>query len=281
MRVARSITLGARRAFTLVELLVVIGIIAVLAGLVLAVGAGVAARSERQQVQDTFALLDQAIVELEQSRGQALVFCRFVSNTKSDKMRFFDTLQLGETTADYSIQTLLEVLQGNQRSREFLARISPDMLKKFDTPKSYSATMPLPTATNPDATQPVTISTNWNLVDPWGETIRAYPCGRPATRGEMKKARELLKAGNPTAAADPVGFGIDMEDGTVRTKSESDDGFACRGRQWLFVSKGPDRLFGRPPTDTTATASEKDANSDGINDWDDNVLSYEPVRPNP
>jgi hypothetical protein len=128
----------------------------------------------------------------------------------------------------------------------------------------------------------ITVKANWNLVDPWGETIRAYPCVRPATRGEMKNARDLLKAGSPTAAADSTaGYGIDMEDGTVRTKSEQGDGFACRGRQWLFISKGPDRLLGRPQTDTDATAAQKDANSDGINDWDDNVLSYEPVRPNP
>ena len=37
----------------------------------------------------------------------------------------------------------------------------------------------------------------------------------------------------------------------------------------------------KTPNFTDATAAQKDANSDGINDWDDNVLSYEPVRPNP
>ena len=47
---------------------------------------------------------------------------------------------------------------------------------------------------------------------------------------------------------------------------------------------GPDfvrELYQELITDTDATAAQKDANSDGINDWDDNVLSYEPVRPNP
>ena len=249
-----------RRAFTLVELLVVIGVIAVLAGLVLAVGSGVTARAERQQLLDAFSLLDQAITELEESRGQPLVFKRVVG-TKADDLPFFDVEQQGASTADYIIETLLMKLSQNTRSREYLNRINPDLLVRVDLGGG---------------------AFKYVLRDPWGETVRAYPCGRPATRAELKRAREEIKAGRSTVAADAVvGFGVDLDDATVRTYQEDEVGIACAGRRWLFFSKGPDRQVGRPPFDASASPTQKDANKDGINDWDDNVLSYEPLRPNP
>ena len=55
--------------------------------------AELAARSERQQMQDAFSLLDQAVTELEESRGQALVFKR-VNGSKSDDLPFYDVQQL-------------------------------------------------------------------------------------------------------------------------------------------------------------------------------------------
>jgi len=270
MQQTRSITLGARRAFTLVELLVVIGIIAVLAGLVLAVGAGVAARSERQQVENMFSILDQAIVAVEQQRGQDLVFNRRKdlsgSASTSDGMKFSDVDELAPSivSGPYIMPRLIGLLAANQAAWRQLSGISSDLLKREDK------------------TWPDTVSTTWNLRDPWGEQIAVVPPGRAATRGEMKQARDLIKANADTKTADPLGIGIDLDDSTVRTTDESSLKVICKGRRWLLISKGPDRQLGVPPWAASgASASSVDANGDGIPDWDDNVLSFEPGRPGP
>lgn len=246
----------ARRGFTLVELLVAIGVIAILASLVVAVSGGVLARGERSQVEAAFQTLDQAIVAFEETRGRPLAFNRnnavnASTASNSDLARFADIDEVFAPAASYRpylMPKVLEVLMGNPASAGIIATISSDLLRR-----------------DPSGVM--------NLRDPWGNQVEVVPPGRAASRGEVKDARERVRASMPTAPCDPLGTGVDLADRTVRTNAEVRYNMACLGRRWLFLSFGPDRADGKAfgAAAGTATASA----------WDDNVLSYEPGRLNP
>ena len=70
----RPRTHALRRAFTLLELVIVIGIILVLMGLVLGVGSVVIGQSEQRQVSASMQIVDSALLEFEQQAGRPMVF---------------------------------------------------------------------------------------------------------------------------------------------------------------------------------------------------------------
>ena len=250
----------ATTGFTLVELLVVIGIIAILASMVLAVSGGVLATSERKQVEDTFTLLNKAIQEMELTRGQELVFSRKKNANDASELTFYDVEENPSATTAYIMPKLLALLKSNDRSREFINKINPDFLKQSGVGTTAS---------------PYVL----DLVDAWGNRIAVVPCGRPATEREMRSGYRTVGSvkGNPITA-DPLGIGIDSIDRTVRTGDETYLG-VCSGRRWTFVSRGPDGSLGVPTWNTTATAKQRDGNSDGIDDWGDNIFSQTLTEP--
>ena len=255
----------ATTGFTLIELLVVIGIIAILASMVLAVSGGVLASSERKQVEDTFTLLNQATRELELTRGQDLVFSRRCNDKYIDvlegvshELSYYDIEEIATKTS-YIMPKLLALLKNNDRSREFISKINPDFLKRIE--------------------RPLNANENIDLVDPWGNRIGVIPCGRPATDREMRDAYRAGSTKTPvTADAAPFKIGIDRDDRTVRTCDESNYG-VCSGRRWTFVSRGPDGYQGMPPWSPNASTKDRDGNSDGIADWDDNIFSQSLTQP--
>lgn len=250
----------AATGFTLVELLVVIGIIAILASMVLAVSGGILATSERKQVEDTFTLLNQAIRELELTRGQELVFSRLSSSATVSELTFYDVQEVSSAKTAYIMPKLLKILRNNDRSREFISKINPDFLKRIDNPSS-----------------PLNANENLDLVDAWGNRIAVVPCGRPATEREMRDAYRAGSTKTPVTA-DPFTTGIDRDDRTVRTNDEKYLG-VCSGRRWTFVSRGPDGLLGLPQWSSSAATRDRDGNSDGIPDWDDNIFSQSLTQP--
>ena len=257
------------RGFTLVELLVVIGIIAVLAALTITVATGVLMRSERTLTENGLVTLEMAIGEMEQTRGQPLTFNRRTSvtdQTKQDGLPFrdIDELPPGFVNEAYIMPRLIALLAMNQACWSELSAISPDMLR------------------HEERVWPDGVTTKWNLRDAWGEQIAVVPCGRPATRSEMKAAREALRAGGNTKGADPLGIGIDLDDGTVRTTDEWSLNTGSIGRRWLFLSRGPDRSLGMPPWGPGGLGARVyDGDGDGKPDWDDNLTNYEPRRIDP
>ena len=250
----------ATTGFTLIELLVVIGIIAILASMVLAVSGGVLASSERKQVEDTFTLLNQATRELELTRGQDLVFSRLSSSATVPELSFYDIKEEPPSTPAYIMPKLLALLRSNDRSREFISKINPDFLKRIEKPSS-----------------PLNANENIDLVDAWGNRIAVVPCGRPATDREMRDAYRVGSTKTPVTA-DSFAIGIDRDDRTVRTNDEKYLG-VCSGRRWTFVSRGPDGLLGLPLWSSSATTKDRDGNSDGIADWDDNIFSQSLTQP--
>ncbi|MFM7135392.1 MAG: type II secretion system protein, partial [Planctomycetota bacterium] len=67
-------TIVRRRAFTLLELLVVIGIVVLLAGLVLAVSSSVIRASEERATRNTLTVLDTALEEYERTLDRRITY---------------------------------------------------------------------------------------------------------------------------------------------------------------------------------------------------------------
>lgn len=204
-----------RRAFTLLELLITIGIIALLAGIVLAVSAAVLRNAEVRQVRAMFQALDEAVAEFERARGQKITFRRL----NGDPDGSYDCVELNISGAYLIVQLLngrnwssssppnndfRPLLTSNDRSLEILKRIDPDLLRR-DT-SNVPPTTGLHGVPNP----------RLELVDPWGNRIGVIFPGRAKNPGELGDA-----------------------DGTVRTNDENAVG-VCRDGRILFASPGPD-----------------------------------------
>lgn len=113
-----------RRAFSLLELVVVIGIIVLLAGLVLAVGTGLLSQSYERQTTTAMQLVDSAIDEWQVSTGRQFTYGTngFPTNTS--------VYDFQEALADN--QTIVEVLRavsGPEQGRTILSRVDQNLLR--------------------------------------------------------------------------------------------------------------------------------------------------------
>ena len=204
MRFARS-----RRGpagFSLTELVIVLGLILLLAGLALSVSVAVIEQSERRQTQTVLALLDTAVKEWE------LTAQRKLSWGDGDDDVDVDTPEV------LIITEILDVISRSEQVKRIIAGIDPDLVHTYT-----AGTLP----SWIDASLQYEIhkfNGSLTVLDPWGTPIYATHPGRIWTSSDL---------GSP----DP--------DGTILTENEKIYGVAPN-RRVVFVSAGPDQRFGLP-----------------------------------
>jgi type II secretory pathway pseudopilin PulG len=222
-----------RGGFSLIELVVVVGIIITLISLVLAVSTLLIQANESRQLEAAFATLDSAVQEYEQVVGRPLTYQDRTEQAVRGSFDipydvdfninalegFYGATGAGEAcicaaTGDShgwekSIVRLFQLMARTESAEEIIAKLDPSLF----LPVRLANGLPLPNN-----------QTLTTLVDPWGATVAIVMPGR--------KWRDSDQGNLPLDA-----------DGTIRTSLESKIG-VCRNGKPLFVSAGPDGDIG-------------------------------------
>jgi prepilin-type N-terminal cleavage/methylation domain-containing protein len=214
-----------RRGFTLVEVMVAIGVIVFLVGLTVSVSVAVAERSARMQTETTLQLLHQAMQEWEATADRQLTWWSYKNPDDDPQTRDLHEIH-SDTPETLIITEMLDVITAVPSVRQMIGQIEPDFLYTYQE-GTYPAWI-TQDQTHAAAAQQALDSRfvgSLTVLDAWGMPIYATHPGRVWTR----------------APADAQ-FGPD-DDGTIHTYNEDRYG-VCRNRVIRFVSAGPDRDFG-------------------------------------
>ena len=195
------------RGFTLIEMMIVIAIIVLLAGLTLGISNKVLRGSEIRKTKDAITLLDTAISEWVTEMGRQVTFASVGAvegnyDIPSDDIIDIPTFNSSVTQAEMSdamnfrAEAMWTLLTELESSKNILAKIHPDLIE------------------------------NNRVIDAWGSPIGiVFPCG-------SFKGSDLI-----SLAEDASG------DLTVRDQAEDGLG-SCLNKQPYFVSAGPDGQWG-------------------------------------
>jgi prepilin-type N-terminal cleavage/methylation domain-containing protein len=239
-----------RRGFTVLELVVVIGVILILMAIALSVTSAVLAGNDRRTMETTFKLLEQAMESWQAQMGREISYGRravpaggggppdYTGTTPNVSYDIYEV----NATSPYIICILIEQLGiSGSESSEILAKIPGTALRFVPMNGTTVIGQPLPASWAPNRMPANTTGLVREIVDPWGQRISSCFPGRPATKAELANTAIFT----------------DVNDGSVRTTDEQLLG-VCRNRRPYFVSGGPDGDF--------ATL-------------DDNIFSYQPLPP--
>ena len=264
------------RAFTLVEVMIVITVIVTLMSLVLGVGSALLSNAERSQVESAMAIMESALNEYEAQMGRQMTFngawpAAATSTTpvlagQPFPDALFDVRDPG-SAAHWMARAAgagvyaVNLVRQFEEIRPMLAGISPALLR----PEANTSTYPPANVVTSGAPYLPSAkaaaggaSSRSELVDTWGNRIAFVFPGRAFRFG--------------------VDQGVPDPDGTLTTCIERRIG-VCTNRRICLVSAGPDGLFGidgeAGMSGTSAAAVQARAQA-----MSDNVYLY-PLDPPP
>ncbi len=263
-----------RRAFTLLEILIVLGLILILASLVLGVGSALLKNAERSQLDSAMVAVESAISEWEAQVGRPLSYV-----SRGDPLfgteQLVQRFDLRDADAGLPVQSVA--------SRAFPPppppppTLTPSQLNAYEQIARARGVgvycVALLAGTDFTKGLIATVSTSLlrreqGATNPWPTAIQGY---RPSFRSQGSPRPEFVDPwGNRIAFVFPgrqFRWGVDTgrpdDDGTIRTPVEQVLG-SCVNRRPCLVSAGPDGQFG--PESANAAAA------------DDNVALY-PLAP--
>jgi len=239
---------SSRLGFSLIELMVVVGIIVLLVGLTVGVSVALNRNSEISQMEQTLKLLDTALTEWEIVAERSMTWGPNTAGTEpvTPGLTYDIDSSLG---GGAQMQNVLLNLMKLPESKAILSRINP----RFFIEEVLS-----------NGTK------QYGVVDPWDRRmVIAHPGRVP----------------NPSVFPSDAGTLIDP-DGTIRTSSTHSTDVnenrlgICQSRRLVFICRGPDGELGRLHLDkayNTLTAGELD----DVHLADDNLYSYSLGRDRP
>ena len=232
--------------FTLIEMVVVIGIIALLAALTMGISNSVIRNSQVRQTHDAMKLLALAVDEWELERGRPITFEGYIPIDGGRYDIYTNGEDIGQPSGSSSvnnddmqeametrIESLVELLLQSEPASDILGKISPELFVEDIHGKL--------------------------VIDPWGNPI-----------GVVFPGRQFAE---PYPALDPLGeypYLDESNDKTVRDEAEDGLG-SCVNSRLLFVSAGPDLRWGY-----RYQGNDGVGNPTLIDSSKDNIYSYDP-----
>ncbi len=232
-----TVAFRGRAGFTLVEVLIVIGIILLLVAITVGVAVGLSERTEIRQTQSTMAILTAAVDEWRLQSARTLTYGK--EGEPCDNNERYEIEQLtgaGDVaTFEDALRTtdiFFAVLSRNDTFREFIARIDPQFVVRLDVGDPPTGDDPLDGEL--DHLEDADFTESFRILDAWGRPMLVILPGRTFRDRPCPGESE----------SPDVSDGLDKdEDGTIRTPKENVFGVA-RNRRLFFVSAGPDEFFG-------------------------------------
>jgi type II secretory pathway pseudopilin PulG len=285
VKTLRRATPGARaaRAFTLLEVMIVITVIITLMSLVLGVGSALLRNAEKSQVESAMQIIESGLNEFEAQMGRQMTFNGAYGTGETTEV--FPT---GAVDAVFDIRNpgTAPAPANNTGDRIWVNRargigvFAVNLLRQYDSIRTILGPVPQSLLrAEPNASQYPGVNIGGTGSGLYLPSARASGGGSASTRSEF-----VDTWGNRIAFVFPgrafrplVDGGLPDPDGSVRTPYERVFG-VCSNRRICMVSAGPDGLFGvagESPemTGTTAAAAAARAAAAG-----DNIYLY-PLDP--